>query len=198
MEDPSDATAIARSLDEPEAFTVVFDRHYDVVHRYLARRVELDAATELASETFTTAFDVRRRYDAARSDARPWLLGIATNLVRHHRRSEGRRLRAYARIEVPGADGGGLLGIEQRLDASALAPVLVDALLRLSHGDRDALLMHVWADLRYEDIAAALGIPVGTVRSRIHRARARLRELIVASGRYLPDDPRAKASHADG
>ena len=102
MEEVTDARVIARSLDEPAVFAALFDRHYDSVHRYLARRVGPDIAAELASETFTTAFDVRRRYDPGRSDARPWLFGIATNLVRHHRRSEGRRLRAYARLDALG------------------------------------------------------------------------------------------------
>jgi RNA polymerase sigma-70 factor (ECF subfamily) len=198
MEDRSDAGIIARSLDEPQAFAVVFDRHYDVVHRYLVRRVGLDAGTEVAAEAFTTAFDIRHRYDPARPDARPWLLGIATNLVRRHRRSEGRRLRAYARVDVPVGDDGGLTGVEDRLDARALAPVLAKALLRLSQGDRDTVLLYAWADLRYEDIAAALDIPIGTVRSRLHRARAQLRELIAASGRYLPDGPGVEVPRTDG
>lgn len=198
MENWPDAAVMARSLVEPEAFAAIFDRHYDVVYRYLARRVGPDDAAELASETFTTAFDVRRRYDQARPDARPWLYGIATNLVRHHRRREGRRLRAYARIDRPRTEDGGLTGVEDRLDARALAPVLAEALLRLSQGDRDAVLLYAWADLRYEDIAVALGIPVGTVRSRLHRARAQVRELIVASGRYLPDEPRVKVPYGDG
>ena len=199
MEDGPDASIIARSLEEPAVFAIIFfDRHYDAVYRYLARRVGLDTASELASETFTTAFDVRRRYDLGRPDARPWLFGIATNLVRHHRRSEGRRLRAYARLDIPTGDDGGLTGIEDRLDARDLAPVMATALLHLSQGDRDTVLLFAWADLRYEDIAVALGIPIGTVRSRLHRARRQLRELIAASGRYLPDDAYAEVSRTDG
>ena len=104
VEAGSDAQIIAASRVEPLVFAAVFDRHYDAVHRYLARRVGSDLADDLAAETFTTAFDVRRRYDTARPDARPWLFGIATNLLRHHHRGEARRLRAYARLDRP-ADG---------------------------------------------------------------------------------------------
>jgi RNA polymerase sigma factor (sigma-70 family) len=184
----SDAQVIAESLDDPTAFALVFDRHFDAVHRYLARRVGVDLADDLADETFTTAFDLRRRYDPGHPDARPWLLGIATNLVRHHRRSEARRLRAYARLDRPTASQGGLEGVEARLDAARMGPLIAEALTHLPDGDRDALLLFAWADLRYEEIAVALRIPVGTVRSRLNRARRRLRELLAASGQSLDDD----------
>ncbi len=105
MDREADAVLIGRSLEAPLVFGGVFDRHFDYVHRYLARRVGSDLADDLASETFTTAFRVRARYDTAHDDARPWLLGIATNLIRHHRRDEARRLRAYARVEVARAAG---------------------------------------------------------------------------------------------
>ena len=198
MEGVSDAEVIRRSLDEPPVFASLFDRHYDSVHRYLARRVGWEVADDLTSETFTTAFDVRRRYDLGRPDARPWLFGIATLLVSHHRRSEGRRLHAYARLDLPAGDDGGLTGAEGRLDAAEIAPVLADALGRLAPRDRDVLLLFAWADLRYEEIAVALGIPVGTVRSRLHRARQQLRERILASGRYLSDDILTEVSRPNG
>jgi len=198
MEEVSDAKVIARSLDEPPVFATLFDRHYDSVHRYLARRVGWDIADDLTAETFTTAFDVRRRYDPGRPDARPWLFGIATHLVSHHRRSEGRRLHAYARLDPPIDDDGGLEGSEGRLDAAEIAPVIAEALTRLAARDRDVLLLCAWADLRYEEIAVALGIPVGTVRSRLHRARQQLRERIRASGRYLPDDILTEVTEPNG
>ncbi|MGW5472535.1 RNA polymerase sigma factor, partial [Streptomyces chartreusis] len=87
----SDASVIARSRDEPEAFAALFDRHADAVHRYAARRLGGEVADDLVAETFTTAFQQRHRYDPARgagADARPWLFGIATNLVGRHRRAE--------------------------------------------------------------------------------------------------------------
>ena len=198
MEAGSDAQIIAASRVEPLVFAAVFDRHYDAVHRYLARRVGLDLADDLAAETFTTAFDVRRRYDTARPDARPWLFGIATNLLRHHHRGEARRLRAYARLDRPADPDGGFGGVEARLDAGRAGPAIADALTRLSAGDRDVLLLFAWADLRYEEIAVALRIPIGTVRSRLHRARRRVRELLGDSGQYLSDKPLTEAFDTDG
>jgi RNA polymerase sigma-70 factor (ECF subfamily) len=198
VEPETDAEVIAASRVEPVRFAAVFDRHYDAVHRYLARRVGGDLADDLTAETFTAAFDARRRYDTAHRDARPWLLGIATNLVRHHYRGEVRRLRAYARLDRQVDRQDGLGEVDARLDAALAGPAIVEALMCLSPGDRDALLLFAWADLRYEEIAVALRIPVGTVRSRLHRARSRLRELLGDSGQYLGDDTLTEALEPDG
>ena len=97
----ADAEAVRRSLTDPHAFAAVFDRHFVAVHRYLHRRAGNDLADELAGETFRVAFETRSRWSQTTSDARPWLLGIATNLLRRHRRTEQRRLHALART---GAD----------------------------------------------------------------------------------------------
>jgi RNA polymerase sigma factor (sigma-70 family) len=162
----TDAQAIGDSLAEPEAFAVLFDRHFDAVHGYAQRRVGPDLADEIAAETFTRAFDRRRRYDANRTDARPWLLGIAANLLRRHWRSERRRLDAYARSAGP-QSGGDL--------APPVAAELAAALRALPRREREPLLLLAWADLSYEEIGFALGVPIGTVRSRISRGRVRLR-----------------------
>jgi RNA polymerase sigma factor (sigma-70 family) len=168
--EPSDAEVIASSLTEPHAFEVVFDRHFFAIHRYLARRVGMELAEELAAETFTAAFARRATFDGRASDCKAWLYGIASNLVNMHRRREVRRLRAYARsAERTVDDCDEPLG---RLDAQARGPQLADALARLPARQRDVLLLRVLAELSYEEIAAALGISTGTVRSRLHRARA--------------------------
>ncbi len=167
MHTEADAAVIRRSLGEPRAFAAVFDRHFDAVHRYAQRRVGRDLADEIAAETFMRAFDTRRRYDLSSADARPWLLGIATNLLRRHWRTERRRLVAYHRAAARPD--------EARVPAD-LAGELAAALDALAVGDREALLLYAWADLSYEEIAVGLDIPVGTVRSRIARARRRLRE----------------------
>ena len=138
----TDAAAIRRSLAHPAAFADVFDRHFVAVHRYVHRRAGRDIADELTGETFRVAFQARVHWSRMTPDARPWLLGIATNLLRRHRRTEERRLRALAA-----------------------------ALAALSPDDRDVLLLIALGDLAYDDAAEALGIPPGTVASRLNRAR---------------------------
>jgi RNA polymerase sigma factor (sigma-70 family) len=198
MDRDPDAALIAASLDTPTAFAGVFDRHYDSVHRFLARRVGPDLADDLASETFTTALRVRAGYDPAHGDARPWLLGIATNLVRHHRRAEARRLRAYERLEVARAAGIEEDAVVARADAALARPRIARALARIPDAERDALLLLAWADLTYPEIASALEIPIGTVRSRIHRARQRLRELLDPTGQSLFTDTITEVMASDG
>ena len=161
----TDAQAIDASLADPEVFAVLFDRHFDAVHGYAQRRVGRDLADEIAAETFTRAFDRRRRYDRSREDARPWLLGISANLLRHHWRSERRRLDAYSRSAWR----------EQGELSGPIAAELAAALKAMPRRQREPLLLFAWGDLSYEEIAAALGLPLGTVRSRISRARRRLR-----------------------
>lgn len=164
----TDREAIARSLEDGKAFEVIFERHYDAVARFLARRLPRDLASELTSETFTRAFAARVRIDERYESALPYLLGIAAHLVGRHRRSEERMLRAFARSgcwpdSTPPAEAA---------DTRDLAA----ALASLKPGERNVLLLVAWADLEYEQVAAALGIPVGTVRSRLSRGRARLRD----------------------
>ena len=170
-----DAEAISASLAQPSAFETVFDRHFAAVHRFVRRRVGLALADDIASETFVRAFASRARFDTSRTSALPWLLGIAVNLVSRHYRDEERQLRAYARSGVDP-----VLGNEDaahdRIDAAAAKQRLAAALADLRTEERDALLLHAWAELSYDEIAEALGIPVGTVRSRLSRARAHVRE----------------------
>lgn len=177
MADLSDDAVIGQSLQTPAMFGAIFDRHSRLVYRYLRRRVGEDLAADLTAEVFTRAFNARDRYEPRGDSAVPWLLGIATNLVRMHRRSEERRLRAYARAAVgeralvlspPGGSSGDL---DDRLDAAALAPVLGEALAALPARQRDVLLLHAWADLSLAEIAVALDLPAATVRSHIRRTR---------------------------
>jgi RNA polymerase sigma factor (sigma-70 family) len=170
----SDNRVIEESLVNPAVFAVLFDRHYERIWRYACRRAGSAIADELASETFLRAFAARARYDRRQLDASPWLYGIATNLLRGHRRAEARQMRAYARAAGRVETHGGLEGVEQRVDAAAWAPRVVAALASLKGADRDAVLLLALADLDYEAIAIATGVPVGTVRSRLNRARRQL------------------------
>jgi RNA polymerase sigma-70 factor (ECF subfamily) len=177
----SDAELISGSLRDPTLFADVFDRHYSAIAGFLRRRVERSLADELAAETFLRAFDGRARYDVTRADARPWLFGIAANLLGRHRRVEERRLRAFARA-AGSVEERALDDVDARLDAVAASPVLAAALASLGAGDRGVLLLYAWADLSYEEISAALEIPVGTVRSRLHRARELVRKRLERDG----------------
>jgi RNA polymerase sigma-70 factor (ECF subfamily) len=173
--DVPDGQVILRSIDEPEVFEVIFDRHFDAIHGYLARRGGKHVGEVVASETFCAAFDQRDRFDVKRGDARPWLYGIATNLLHRHWRTEGRRRRVDERFrrdrsieQVPAQP-------HDRLQASQLDRELRVAVDELNNADRDVLLLYAWSGLSYLEIADALDIPVGTVQSRLNRARARVR-----------------------
>jgi RNA polymerase sigma factor (sigma-70 family) len=175
---PDDGAVFARSVGEPELFTVIFDRHYRSVYGYLSRRVGSVIADDLAAETFIRAFERRSSYDPRVERALPWLLGIAVNLIAHHRRSEARQFRALA--AAAGFEPRDGMPTEELSFASS--DRLVSALEQLDDYDREALLLYAWGDLKYAEIAQALGIPVGTVRSRLHRARLKLRRALEPPG----------------
>ncbi|MFB7947464.1 RNA polymerase sigma factor [Kitasatospora phosalacinea] len=170
-----DAEVIAASLAEPDRFGEVYDRHAPAVHRYLARRVGAAVADDLTSETFLAAFRIRGRYDPERPDARPWLYGIATNLLRRHHRAERAGYRALARSGVDPLDAADHAdAVAARVSAGARAVEIAEVLAALTAKERDVLLLFAWAELTYHEIAEALVIPLGTVRSRLNRARRRL------------------------
>jgi len=179
-----DAELIARSRSEPAAFAGVFDRHHAELYRYLRRRVDSGLAADLAAETFVVAFARRGTYSADTHDARPWLYGIAHNLLRNHLRAERRQLAAYARHGVdPLADADAAVAFsmaDRRADSAAVSARLAQILAVMTDRDRDVLLLFAWADMSYAEISLALEIPVGTVRSRLHRARRQLRALVSA------------------
>jgi RNA polymerase sigma-70 factor (ECF subfamily) len=169
----SDAEVIAASLEDGQAFGELFDRHARQVMRFLARRIGQDEAGALTSEVFQVAFERRGVFSTDRDSALPWLYGIAANLLRNHRRSQSRRLAATARAAI---EGEAAVSPEAALDARLVLPRLAEAIEALPDGEREALLLFALEELGYADIAAAVGAPVGTVRSRINRARGRLRE----------------------
>lgn len=173
--DATDATLIGESLADPDRFAGLFDRHADEIHRYVARRLDdVTTADDVTAETFLVAFRKRARYDLGRADARPWLYGIASNLISGHRRSETRRLKALAR-QAPERAAGFEDRSAERVTADRLRPALAAALAGLGSAERDLLLLVAWADLTYEEAAQALGIPIGTVRSRLSRTRTKIR-----------------------
>ena len=193
----TDASVIVSSQGEPERFTVIFDRHAPTVHRYLWARVGRDDAEDLVAETFVIAFRTRHRYDPDRPSARPWLLGIATNVARHHRRAEGRR-RIRLRLLPAGRDHHDVADdVATAVDGDTEAARVGAALGRLDEAQRDVLLLVAGTELSYEEAAQALGVPVGTVRSRLARGRARMRELLEAGGQYHRDGAPSSAAATD-
>ena len=176
VEDGSDADLVAASEADPVAFDVLFDRHVAAIHGYLCRRVGPSLAEELTAETFARAFELRERFVSPDGRAAPWLYGIATNLIRNAWRAERRRLAAYgrARSAVPVAPDD-LERADERIDAARAAARAASAIMALEPGDRDALVLFAWEELTYVEIGAALGIPPGTVGSRINRARRLVR-----------------------
>jgi RNA polymerase sigma-70 factor (ECF subfamily) len=173
-----DAAIVQASLRDPDQFAAIFDRHAPYVHRYLARRLGREAADDLVAETFLVAFGKRKRYDQSRADARPWLYGIATNLVSQHRRDEARQLRLRNALSPEPDVASHAEQVVAQVAAQAMGRLLGTALTELSTGDRDVLLLIAWEGLTYDQVATALDIPVGTVRSRLNRARKLVRDVL--------------------
>lgn len=173
-----DGDLIALSRSDPEAFAALFDRYSAMLYRYVSRRLGPETAEDVVGETFLVAFSKRDRYDLAQPDARPWLFGIATKLVARQHRTEGAHYRALRRSPVEGPAEGPADRVAAGVTASAARPLLLEALDGLPRRDRDVLLLVAWGDLAYEEVASALDIPVGTVRSRLNRARRKVRAVL--------------------
>jgi RNA polymerase sigma-70 factor (ECF subfamily) len=176
-----DAAVIEGSWREPERFATLFDRHAPYTYRYLARRAGRQVADDLLAETFLAAFAKRDRYDLGHADARPWLYGIATNLVGQHRRDEARQYRIRQATVIEPAIPGHAEQVAADVSARAVRTLLDAALAALPPGDRDVLLLIAWEQLSYQEVSQALAIPVGTVRSRLHRARAKVRQVLAGT-----------------
>lgn len=159
-------------------FTAVHHRYYRDIYRYAAGRLDAQTAEDIAADTFLTAFDQRHRFDPARGDLRPWLFGIATNLIARHRRKEARHYAALSRV-APEPDAEGPENrVVTSVAAQRLQPHLVKAMASLTPGERDVVLLVALGQLSYEEVAEALGISPGTVGSRLSRARAKLHDVI--------------------
>jgi RNA polymerase sigma factor (sigma-70 family) len=172
----TDAELIHRSLENAEEFREVFERHYDAVRRFTQRIVGRETGEEIAAQTFLIAFERRATYDLGYPSARSWLFGIAYNVARHHLRSERSQQDMLARLPR-GREATDPIEVES-LDAARLTPILREALSELREEQRSPFVLVALGELTYQETADVLDIPVGSVRSRIHRSRARLRELL--------------------
>jgi RNA polymerase sigma factor (sigma-70 family) len=172
----TDSALIGRSArGHPDAFVEVVQRHQVAVHGFLARRAGRQAADDLLGEVWVRAFAARDRYDSRYQDARPWLYGIARNVLRAHWREHG-----SVDCAAPEAVADPWDDVVHQLDSAERARAVASAIRALPATEREVLLLVAWEQLTPAEAAAALGIPPGTARSRLHRARARLR--LLASG----------------
>jgi RNA polymerase sigma factor (sigma-70 family) len=193
--DPSvdDARLIEASLDDPAVFGDLYDRHARALAAYLIRRVGVAEGEGLLGELFRVAFESRHRYELDRADARPWLFGIAANLVMRYFRTAGRHRQAVGRLaarrEVPAPFDD---QVAEDMAATERWTRVAAMIEELHERDREVLLLYAWEDLSYAQIGEALGIPTGTVRSRLNRVRTALRELVVDDGQ-VPDVPERRA-----
>ena len=156
-------------------FAALYDRYGPVLYRYACQRVGEQVAEDVVADTFLAAFQGRGSYDPRRAEVRPWLFGIMTRKLARYYRAEKARYRAVERAGAEPVQDGSADEIAARVTAGAVRAELARALGRLSVGDRDVLLLIAWCDFSYEEVAAALGIPLGTVRSRLNRARRLVR-----------------------
>jgi RNA polymerase sigma factor (sigma-70 family) len=194
-----DASLIRLSLKDPDHFKTIFERHGPALHRYLSKRARRSVVDDLVSETFISAFRSRHNYDFSYADARPWLFGIATNTVRHHQRSEVRRLDhgIMAGSKMPEDD------IANQVVSDIISKAEVErmrrALAQIDDRYSEVLMLIAGSELTYEEVARALDIPIGTVRSRMSRGRAQLRELLGLGGQYEHEGVTIQgASHSKG
>ena len=182
-------TDAALTAGTPTEFGMLFDRYAAQLWAYAAHRVGVHAADDIVSETFLVAYRRRRDFDPASPSARPWLYGIATNLAHRRRHAEAIALRAttdWTGVE-PGVPDPAER-VAERADAQALVRTMAGALAQLSRRHRDVLYL-LAAGLDRDEIAKAIGVSPGTVRSRLHRARTHLRELLAGQHQLLPTDP---------
>jgi RNA polymerase sigma-70 factor (ECF subfamily) len=176
MAEPKPAQA-ASPLADPDAFGDLFERHASDIYGFCFRRTGDGRASEdLAQAVFLEAWRRRNEVELAPEEVRPWLFGVALNLVRNQKRSLRRHRAALARLPRPRSDADLGEELAQRLDDERRAREVLDHLRGLSRGEQDVIAMCAWAELSYEQAATVLGVPVGTVRSRLARARAKLKE----------------------
>jgi RNA polymerase sigma factor (sigma-70 family) len=166
-QDDSDAQLLRRSVSEPAVFGELYERHGVAVRRYVVSRVGAANGEDLAAEVFIRAFRGRESCRGENGGALAWLLGVANHVISDHRRLEKRRLAALERLFTDQHE----FAVEPHL---GLTSEVIRALRRLPATDRDTLLLLVWGELSRDELATALGVPVGTVDSRISRARSRL------------------------
>jgi RNA polymerase sigma-70 factor (ECF subfamily) len=177
----SDLDALQRNGQPLEEW---YSSHAPALFGYIARRVGRELAEDLTAQVFVEALESWSRFDPELGTPRTWLFAIATNLMRTHLRKEQRSLDLFARTGADPLELDPMRAAEGRLDAEGEWPRVADALRRLTPIDREVLLLHCFAELDYADIGRTLGLPVGTVSSKMNRIRRKLRRRLHDMGRW--------------
>jgi RNA polymerase sigma-70 factor (ECF subfamily) len=173
----TDEAALVEALrdDDPEALAQLFDRHADRIYNHCFRATgDWAEAEDAVSAVFLEVWRHRRRVQLHDGSALPWLYGVATNVCRNLTRSRRRRLRAVSALPPPDPEPDHAERVTDRLGSTARMQQVLAAIETLPTREREVLALVAWAGLTYEQAAAALDVPVGTVRSRLSRARTRL------------------------
>jgi RNA polymerase sigma factor (sigma-70 family) len=168
---------------DSEAFSLLYDRYARAVYNHAFRLTgNWATAEEVVSLTFLEAWRLRGRVEPGGESLRPWLLGIAVNVTRNITRAARRHQAALSRLPRPPFVPDIADEVAGRVDDEARLRDVGQAMSRLRRDEREVLVLCVWGELDYADAARALGVPVGTVRSRLSRARSKLRDLLGESG----------------
>lgn len=178
-----DAQIMRDSITSPQRFGEIFTMHHAAIWRYIARLAGPDVADDIAGEVFVDAFTHRESFDPLRGRVRSWLFGIATNKLHSRFRSESRAASAFCRaaqFRDTSIDFSQM--VVDADDLGQQVQLVRNAIEYMERNDREVLALAVWEGMPYQEIALTLGVPVGTVRSRLSRARSRLRELVATSG----------------
>ncbi|MEJ3748713.1 RNA polymerase sigma factor [Actinomycetes bacterium KLBMP 9797] len=193
----SDVDLLARAQDgDGEAFGVIFRRHVTAVYNHCFRRLgSWSAAEDAASLVFLETW--RRRRDAVDVDGSllPWLLGCANNVVRNLNRTARRYDAALFKLPEPHAEPDHADRVAARLDDERRMRALLGDLAALSRAEQDVVALVLMSGLSYAEAAVALGVPVGTVRSRLSRARERLGKAAAGNRLLRPDLHEPEGAH---
>lgn len=167
----SDADIIRNSIADPNTFEDIFHRHYKTIYNYFSRRVEKEVIEELASSVFVKAFEIRNKFDTTKENSLPWLYGISSNILNTSRRTKNRyqvkQKRAFEFYKQDAISNDKNLLFEDK----KINDVISEALLKLKKADLEVVLLFIWEQLTYQEIASTLKIPIGTVKSRMNRAK---------------------------
>ncbi|MBB5869027.1 RNA polymerase sigma-70 factor (ECF subfamily) [Allocatelliglobosispora scoriae] len=184
---------------DPSVFAELFDRYAKAVYNHAFRLTANWAVTEdVMSATFLQAWRSRARVSDEGGSLRPWLLGIATNEARNHVRSNRRYRAAAAALPVEPPTPDHAEQVAGQLDDARRIRAAVAALALLRPHEREVITLCLWEGLDYESAARALGVPVGTVRSRLSRGRARLGKLVDAQLHGNPSAPAGQTTGENG